>query len=292
MAELDHTYTQTLAAPPPRVFAALTDAAQLRLWFAEHAVIEPHVGGAYRFWGRHTYGAPSREEATQSITALEPDTALGFTWHLENRDSDVRITLTPDSESDGTKLTVRHRFAEAPAIGRAREMVDDLWRLHCGNLAAHLTGGEVMRPDFADPSPRVEVSIVIDAPRERVFRALTDPEVMNRWISSAAEVDPREGGRYSYGWKYQIDGSDVAGGPTRIVEYVENERLVTDWPDWRGDPSVPPTTVTWLLRDEGEGRTRVTLVHGTFPRTTDISDYPFGWGWFLSQLKSTAEAKT
>ena len=31
--------------------------------------------------------------------------------------------------------------------------------------------------------------------------------------------------------------------------------------------------------------TRVTFIHAGFSRTTDISDYPFGWVWFLDQLK-------
>jgi hypothetical protein len=36
-------------------------------------------------------------------------------------------------------------------------------------------------------------------------------------------------------------------------------------------------------------KTRVTVVHGEFPRTVDISDYPFGWRGFLNQLKTVVE---
>jgi hypothetical protein len=64
--------------------------------------------------------------------------------------------------------------------------------------------------------------------------------------------------------------------------------LVTDWPDWRGDPSVRPTTVTWLLDAMG-AKTRVTLIHGVFERTTDISDYPFGWLGFLLKFKDVVQ---
>ena len=89
---------------------------------------------------------------------------------------------------------------ERPADPRAAELVDDCWRLTCGNLAARLRGGagRVLQ-DFADPAPCVELSMVIDAWRDRVFAALMDPEVLNRWIASAATVDPRVGGAYSYG---------------------------------------------------------------------------------------------
>jgi uncharacterized protein YndB with AHSA1/START domain len=78
------------------------------------------------------------------------------------------------------------------------------------------------------------------------------------------------------------------GAAVRILELVENEKLVTDWPDWRGDPGVAPTTVAWLLTDEGTG-TRVILVHGPFARSTDVSNYPFGWQDFLVQLKAKVE---
>ena len=140
------------------------------------------------------------------------------------------------------------------------------------------------------PSPEIRLSIIIDAPPERVFKALLDPAALNTWIAAAAEVEPHVGGRYSYGWRYQHGGVDVDGGPTRILELVPNERLVTDWPDWRGDPSKPPTRVAWLL-EPVSGKTRVTVVHGEFPRTVDISDYPFGWTGFLNQLKDLVERR-
>ncbi|MCB1009479.1 MAG: SRPBCC domain-containing protein [Acidobacteria bacterium] len=156
-------------------------------------------------------------------------------------------------------------------------------------LAAHLAGGDgLLLPDFDDPSPEIRLSIRIDAPRARVFRALLDPELLNRWIASAAEVDPRAGGAYRFGWKYEVAGREVVGGPTRILELVENEKLVTDWPDWRGDADVPVQTITWRLEDDGDG-TRVTLVHSGFTRAADWSDYPFGWGYFLGALKGAAE---
>ena len=144
-------------------------------------------------------------------------------------------------------------------------------------------------PDFTDPQPEVRASILINAPREQVFRALMEPAKLDKWIASAASVEPRVGGRYSYGWKYPVDGRDVTGGPTRILEMIPNEKLVTDWPDWRGDASVPKTTVTWLLESAGDG-TRVTVIHSGFARTTDISDYPFGWSGFLGQLKALGES--
>jgi hypothetical protein len=36
---------------------------------------------------------------------------------------------------------------------------------------------------------------------------------LNRWIASAAEVDPRTGGRYTFAWKYPHGGREVESGP-------------------------------------------------------------------------------
>jgi uncharacterized protein YndB with AHSA1/START domain len=153
-----------------------------------------------------------------------------------------------------------------------------------------LKGGRVLLPDFTDASPEIRLSIDIDAPRERVFDALMKPELLNKWVASAAAVEPRVGGRYSYGWSYPMGGVTVEGGPTRILELIENEKLVIDWPDWRGDATVPTQRITWLLETVGP-QTRVTLIHSGFVRAADISDYPFGWSDFAGRLKLVAEGK-
>ena len=222
-----HTHTCALTASPDRVFSALTDPAQLRRWFAEHVDIDPRQGGAFRFWGKHTYGVPDRDGAGQRITRLEPDRAFAFAWPMDNMDSEVTLELAEDVKSSQavedaarTKLSLRHAFDSRPSIPYGAELVDDLWRLTLGNLDAHLRGGAgIVLPDFTDPTPEIRLSIVIDAPRARVFRALVEPAALNRWIASAAEVEPRTGGRYTFAWKYQ------AWRPRRRKRPDEDPRL-------------------------------------------------------------------
>lgn len=286
-----HEHRGELPGKPERVFRALTEPAELKRWFAESVDVELREGGHYRFWGKHTYGAPQRGEARQRITGIEKDRALAFAWPFEGADSEVSIQLEPGKAKDETRLTLRHVFPAPPSVPYGAELVDDLWKLTIGNLDAHLRGGEgIVLPDYTDPEPAIRLSIVIDAPRERVFRALIEPAALNRWIASKAEVEPRVGGKYRYGWKYPYAGRDVEGGPTRILDLVPNERLVTDWPDWRGDDSRGSTRVAWILESLTEKQTRLTLIHGGFSRVADFGDYPFGWGEFARQLKSEAEA--
>ena len=285
-----HEHRGELPGSPERVFRALTDPAELKRWFAEGAEVEPREGGPYRFWGRHTFGTPERGAAKQRITKLEKNRRLAFAWELEGEDSEVSIQLEPGKAEQETTLTLRHTFPAQPSVPYGAELVDDLWKLNMGNLDAHLRGGEgIVLPDYTDPEPAIRLSILIDASRERVFRALIEPEALNRWVASKAEVEPRAGGKYSYGWKYPYGGRDVVGGPTRILDFVPNERLVTDWTDWRGDESRGLTRVAWILEAVSEKQTRLTLIHGGFSRAADFGDYPFGWGEFARQLKREVE---
>ena len=286
-------YSLTLPAPPAGVFAALTEPAQMQKWFAESADIELRAGGRYRFWGRSTYATPAESDAQQHLLHVDPPRSLSFEWPLAGVGSRVEIGLSPADPagqsrvSGQTRLQLRHVFLTLPPLERPRELIEDLWRMSLGNLQALLRGGGVVLPDFTNPRPEIRLAIVVDAPRRRVFEALTQPAQLDQWIASAALVEPRLGGRYSYGWSYPIGGSTVAGGPTQILEWVEDEKLVTDWPDWRGDPTQAATKITWLLADRG-GQTLVTLIHGGFGRTSDLCDYPQGWWSFLMKLSAFA----
>jgi uncharacterized protein YndB with AHSA1/START domain len=70
-----------------------------------------------------------------------------------------------------------------------------------------------------------------DAPRRLVFEAITQPDLIVRWLTgppgwtmNVCEIDLRVGGRYRYGWKH-VDGSTMAmGGAYR--EIVVPERVV------------------------------------------------------------------
>lgn len=291
MTSWSHEHKASLPATPESVFTALTSPVALRRWFADEVEIEGREGGSFRFWGKHVYDGADPKKARQRVTRWAPNEALGFTWPIDGSETEVAIALSPkpgeDAAPPSTDLLLRHT-APAPL---EKELISDLWKLTIGNLGAYLAGGDgIVLPDYTDPNPEIRLSIVIDAPRERVFRALVDPAALGRWVGAKdAVVEPRTGGAYRYNWKYKVDGNDVDGGPTTILDYVENERLVTDWPDWRGDMSKPKTRVGWYLEEAGAGKTKVTIVHGDFPRTVDFSDYPFGWPWFLSQLKADVE---
>ena len=103
-----HTHAWTLDTNPGRVFRAITDRTELTAWFAEDIAIEPHIGGAYRFWGRNTLGTPPQDAARQTVTRYEPDAALAFTWPIHDVETDVTMVLVPHGK--GTRFTVTHQW--------------------------------------------------------------------------------------------------------------------------------------------------------------------------------------
>ena len=293
MTELTHEFTAVLPGTPERVFAALTDQSELTGWFAQHAEIDPREGGEFRFWGSSAWCTRYRWHARQKIVSVAPPNLIVFSWPVDGLESEVTLALAQDpdqTEGVRTILKGRHHFPETPAGERPLDLVDDLWRIAMGNLREHLAGGAgVCMPDFTDAVPRIRQAINIEAPRFKVFHALIDPDTLNKWIATKAVVEPHQDGRYSYGWTYDVRGKQVEGGPTCILEVVENAKLVTDWPDWRGDASRPAQRVSWVLEAIGD-QTRVTLIHEPFERTTDVSDYPHGWAEFLARLKRQVES--
>jgi uncharacterized protein YndB with AHSA1/START domain len=278
-----------IPAAPGRIFAALTGQEELEGWFAEGVRIDPREGGTLHFWGRHTLGTPEEGEAGGAITSFEAPRRLAFEWELFGAPSTVTIELTPEDGEAGpsTRVTIRHAFEHRFEGVRSEEMVDDWWRYNLGNLMAWTTGrADVLRVDFADPSPEIRIAIEVQAPPEKIFRALTEPEALNQWMAKDARVELREGGAWDLGWPTP---EGYTGPAMEILELVPNRRLTVRWPDWRGDATVPPQTVTWELVPAGAG-TRVTLIHAGFVRAVDVSDYPFGWRHFLDQMKAVAEA--
>jgi uncharacterized protein YndB with AHSA1/START domain len=134
---------------------------------------------------------------------------------------------------------------------------------------------------------------LIDAPREKVFRAWTDPELLKQWFAPlpyttpVAELDVRPGGANLVIMR-DPDGNDL---PNRGVylEVVENERLVvTDAYTRAWEPSEKPFMTAILTFEDEGGRTRYTACvrHWTEADREAHEKMGFheGWGQCADQL--------
>lgn len=271
------------------VFQALTDAEHLTQWFAEHVEVETKVGGAYRFWGRHTAWIESKTSADQTIIAILPPQRLAFRWTWRDTECDVDLRLEAHG-SRASALQVCMTAGEARmGLGSDCEWyMSDFWRLSTGNLRAYLlTGAPALRPDYRAKGDGVDLSVFIAAPPSTVYRALTDPCQMDQWISAKAITSGAAGGAYSYGWTISHGDSPLPCGP-RLLIAAEPHRLVEH--DWHhGDE--PPTRVRWELR-EVAGGTVVRLVHSRRIVEPEFGGYIGGWTSYLIELREFTQAIT
>lgn len=149
----------------------------------------------------------------------------------------------------------------------------------------------------ADATPTSDRELVltriIDAPREKLFRAWTDPALLKQWFAPrsytapVAELDVRPGGANLVVMR-DPEGKDH---PNRGVylEVVENERLVvTDAYVKAWEPSPKPFMTMILTFEDVGGKTRYTarVRHWTVADREAHEKMGFhqGWGLCTDQL--------
>ena len=111
----------------------------------------------------------------------------------------------------------------------------------------------------ADPNvPTIRIIRDFDAPRDRVFRAWVDRELVARWLgpkSSEMRIDEwnaHTGGNYRYAAVQ--DGEEAAAFYGSFHEVRPSERLVQTF-TWEGMPD-GVSLETMTFEDLGDGRTR------------------------------------
>ena len=95
---------------------------------------------------------------------------------------------------------------------------------------------------------QVEREIVVPESPEEVWAALTEPERLEEWFASEAELDARPGGEGVFRWG---DGEERRAV---VREAEEAERLVLDWDDG-GEVAIE--------LEEADGGTRVRVVESS-----------------------------
>jgi uncharacterized protein YndB with AHSA1/START domain len=134
---------------------------------------------------------------------------------------------------------------------------------------------------------------IIDAPREKLFKAWTDPELLKQWFAPlpystpVAELDVRPGGASLI----VMRGPDGTEMPNRGVylDVVANERLVfTDAFTRAWEPSEKPfMTVVLTFEANGSGTKYTALVRHWTVADREMHEkmgFHAGWGQCADQL--------
>lgn len=126
----------TIAAPPEKVYASLTEPEQLNRWLASDARVDLKPGGHISFAG---------DDEGCEILSLEPDKSLSHTWHFGGQKTVVNWEL--DGTDGGTRLTLVHSGFSGGKPGSAAQQ-ESGWLAYLATLKRMHELGEDWRPHF------------------------------------------------------------------------------------------------------------------------------------------------
>lgn len=110
----------------------------------------------------------------------------------------------------------------------------------------------------------VSRTVVVNAPRAAVWRALTDPEHIAKWFGQTATLDALEvGARGSFGWP------DHGVFPMVVTEVDEPDHFAYRWYTQSGEFDVDRATEARFTLVEEGATTVLTVVETGFDRISD-----------------------
>ena len=123
---------------------------------------------------------------------------------------------------------------------------------------------------------------IIEAPSERVWDALTQPDEIAGWWAQEARVKPEVG---SVGvFRFRPPAGDLQ---FEVAELVQNKHV--HWVSREGPPEWAETSVTWQFEPIPNG-TRLLFTHDGFVKKNEAFEQTRGnWDYFLDSLKSYLE---
>jgi len=144
----------------------------------------------------------------------------------------------------------------------------------------------VVRAVFDEPVD-LRLTCRLPAPRERVFTALVDPELLARWWRPAGftlpeiELDARPTGRYRFTMQPPTGEAFHLAGEFLVVEPPERLSFTFRWEE--PDPDDQETVATLTLTGRGD-ETEVALVQGPFRTEARRELHHGGWTDSLDRL--------
>jgi uncharacterized protein YndB with AHSA1/START domain len=151
-------------------------------------------------------------------------------------------------------------------------------------------------------SQEIVVDEVFPHTPEKVWKTLTTPELMGRWLMRPTGFEPSKGKHFTYQTTLAGEWDGVIH--CLVLEVITNERLVYAWKGGNdanaGYGSRLDTVVTWTLT-KVDGGVRIRLVHSGFRTPKNDSAFSsMSEGWprvvqtvgALTEEHNATEAKT
>jgi uncharacterized protein YndB with AHSA1/START domain len=134
------THTVTVAAPPHRVYAALTRPDDLNAWWTTRAASDPRPGG--RFSYRWDFDDAARNHVQEGkYLELVEGARVSYPWDAAGRRTLVTFELT-DAGAGQVDVTLTHEgFSADPAFDDVYTRHAGGWNAFLSNLKSVLEGG-------------------------------------------------------------------------------------------------------------------------------------------------------
>jgi uncharacterized protein YndB with AHSA1/START domain len=164
---------RTFNAPVAKVWQALTNKDAMKQWFFELEEFKAEVDFEFRFTVEHegfTYPHHCK------VLEVVPQKKMVHTWRYEGYEGNSNVTWELFAEGDQTRLKLTHEILQSfpKTQAFARSNFEAGW--------THIVGSslkEFVENDSADRE--IVISRIVDAPRELVWEAMTNPKHMVNW---------------------------------------------------------------------------------------------------------------
>jgi uncharacterized protein YndB with AHSA1/START domain len=262
-SEREIRFVRTVEAPIDLVWSIWSDPRHLHQWFGPTGyrntthTFEFRPGGEWRF----TMHAPDGRDIPNRIVFREllPPTRLVYEngWDTPEATLDFVVTWSFRAEGERrTRIEIVMTFADAAALKVAVERfgVNPGGPQTLARIAEHLAARTA--PAAGTSDREIVTTRLVQAPRERVWQAWTDPEEWKRWwgpagfTNSIGAMEVRSGGR----WEFTMHGPDGTDyrNECRYLEVIAPRYL-----EWHHGPT-PDFRASATFEEEG-AHTRVTL---------------------------------
>ena len=139
--------------------------------------------------------------------------------------------------------------------------------------------------------PKLLIKRTFNAPRERVFEAWTDPEIIRSWFGgpetkvTEAAFDAREGGKFRIA---MISGEGEDYIVTGVIsEFKKPERLAYSFRWQEDDPKLERDTYVKVEFIERGTQTDMVFTHEGFGSVESRDRHEYGWNESFKKIEAT-----